>query len=219
MIRSWFSGRKEEALPEELGPLGCAIGGALVIDTLGLEAALAAGDPAMGTPEGGNFVVAAVGTARLDGNSQLTRYYDDEDRIIQVIAPPGGDRESVQDVSLYRPWDSVVPAGRSEWERWIGRGGLVGAPQYDADGILFDRYWGSGEDHADLVEFVETVSDGESSREIQQKCMLYARKVGAAEEMLLLNIEQDLAIEARREGAAIAFLIGYGLGVADIERV
>ncbi|PEQ14718.1 hypothetical protein B2G71_02065 [Novosphingobium sp. PC22D] len=219
MIRSWFGGRKQDALPEELGPLGCAIGGALVIDTLGLEAALAAGDPAMGAPEGGNFVVVAVGTARLDGNSQLTRYYDDEDRIVQVIAPPGGGFEAIQDVSIYRPWDSVVPASRSEWERWIGHRGLVGAPEYDADGLLYSRYWGAGDDHADLVEFVETVSDGESSREIQQKCMLYARRIGSVEEMLLLNIEQDLAHAARREGASIEFLIGYGLGAADVQRV
>ena len=49
--------------------------------------------------------------------------------------------------------------------------------------------------------------------------MLYARTVGAGEEMLLLNIESDLDERARREGSSIEFLIGYGLGVADVQRV
>lgn len=220
MIKSWFGGgRKEPSLPKERGPLRCAISGAFDVDTLGLQAALAAGQPAMGAPTGGPFIVVAIGTARLDGANELTRYYDEDNRILQVIAPPGGGPESVNDVSLYLPWDSVVPGGAGEWQRWTGPRGLIGAPHYDADGILFQRYWGTGDDHADLVEFVETVDDGEHQRRIHQRCMLYARKVGAGEEMLLLNIEADLDEAARREGSSIEFLIGYGLGVADVQRV
>jgi hypothetical protein len=96
---------------------------------------------------------------------------------------------------------------------------MIGAPQYDADGVLFTRFWGSGNDHADLVEFVETVEDGERTRQIHQRCMLYARAVGAGQEMLLLNIEADLDSAAQREGSSIEFLIGYGLGTADVQRV
>jgi hypothetical protein len=220
MIRSLFGGgRKEPALPRERGPLRCAIGGAFDIDTLGLQASLLSGEPAMGAPAGGPFIVSAVGTARLDGDSELTRYYDDDHRMLQVIAVPGGGPETVQDVSLYSSWDSVVPGGAGEWARWTGPRGLIGAPAYDADGILFTRFWGSGNDHADLVEFVETVDDGERQRQIHQRCMLYARPVGAGQEMLLLNIEADLDIAARREGSSIEFLIGYGLGAADVHRV
>jgi hypothetical protein len=220
MIFSLFGGgRKDAPLPAERGPLRCAIAGALDIDTLGLQASLAAGEPAMGPPTGGPFIVSAVGTARLDGANELTRYYDDEHRILQVVAPPDGGRESVVDVSLYLPWDSVVPGGAGEWQRWTGPRGLIGAPAYDADGILFTRYWGTGQDHADLVEFVETVDDGQRQRRIHQRSMLYSRPVGAGEEMLLLNIEADLEDAARREGSSIEFLIGYGLGVADVQRV
>lgn len=220
MIRSWFGGgAKEPQLPPERGPLRCAIAGALEIDTLGLQASLAAGEPAMSLPTGGTFIVSAIGTARLDGNSELTRYYDDDERMIQVLAAPGGGEDTIVDVSLYTPWDSVVPGGPSEWARWTGPRGLIGAPEYDADGILYRRYWGEGQDHADLVEFVETVDDGEARREIHQRCMLYARQVGAGEEMLLLNIERELAQGAHAQGAAIAFLIGYGLGAADIRRI
>lgn len=220
MIRKWFGGGdKTPQLPAERGPLRCAIGGVLEIDTLGLQATLAASEPAMGAPTGGNFIVSAVGTAMLDGVNELTRYYDDEERMIQVMAAPGGGEDTIVDVSFYAPWDSVVPGGPSEWSRWTGPRGLIGAPQYDADGIVFTRYWGEGQDHADLVEFVETVDDGQRTREIHQRCMLYARPVGAGEEMLLLNIERDLAYQAQSQGAAIAFMIGYGLGAADIRRV
>ena len=218
MIGSWFGGRKEPDLPPERGPLRCAITGALDIDTLGLQASLAAGDPAMPPPEGGAFVVAAIGTAQLDGGTELTRYYDDYNRILQVLAAPGGGPETISDVSLYAAWDSVVPGGQGEWARWIGPRGLIGAPEYDADGILFTRFWGSGTDQADLVEFTETVDDGARSRRIHQRCMLYARTVGVGQEMLLLNIERDLD-SGQREGSSIEFLIGYGLGVADVQRV
>lgn len=217
MIRGLFGGRGPSPPPER-GPLAVAIGGALRIDTLSLEAALAAGEPAMGPPEGGTFIVAAIGTATLDGTSELTRYYDEEHRMVQVLAPPGGGREEIRDASLYTPWDSVVPAP-GDWPRWTGPGGLIGGPDYDADGLLFRRFWGEGAGHQDLVEFTETVDDGAARRRIHQRCMLYARQVGAAEEMLLINIERDLDESARREGAAIEFMIGYGLSPADLDRV
>ncbi|WP_120716946.1 DUF2491 family protein [Tsuneonella amylolytica] len=220
MIRGLFgrSGAKP-ALPEERGPLACAIGGALQLDTLSLQAALAGGEPAMEPPEGGVFIVSAIGTARLDGANELTRYYDDEGRILQVIAPFGGGRETMSDLSLYRGWDSVVPAGTSDWARWTGRDGLIGAPSYDADGLEYARYWGDGDGHTDLVEFTETVDDGERRRDIHQRCMLYARPIGSVDEMLLINIETELGAAARREGSAIEFMIGYGLGAADVQRV
>lgn len=220
MIRSLFGGRdRKPDLPPERGPLRCAVGGAFEIDMLGVEASLSAGQPAMGPPKGGAFIVSAIGTARLDGANELTRYYDDDHRMLQVIAPPGSGPEAIADVSLYAPWDSVVPGGAGEWARWTGTDGLVGAPTYDADGIMFARYWGTGNEHTDLVEFVETIDDGEGQRQIHQRCMLYSRAVGAGEEMLLLNIESDLGHIARQEGASIEFLIGYGLGVADVHRV
>jgi len=220
VIGRWF-GRRDSTpeLPPELGPLQVAIGGALVLDTLGLQASLSGGQPAMGAPLGGPFLVAAVGTAELDADNRLTRYYDDDNRMLQVIAPPGKEAERAVDVSLYAPWDSVVPAGRADWEAWTGASGLIGAASYNADGIEFARYWGEGDGRAPLVEFVETVADGTTTRRIHQSCMLYSRAVGAGEEMLLLNIERDLDQRAAREGAAIEFLIGYGLGPADVRRV
>ena len=172
----------------------------------------------MTLPAGGPFIVAAHGEARLDADMVLHRYYDEEHRLLQVMAPPGAGSEGVVDVSLYQPWDSVTPMSEAEWERWTGPRGLIGAPYYDADGIVFQRFWGEGDGRVDLVEFTEDVDDGETKRVIHQRCMLYARPVGAIEEMLLIGIERDLAAGARH-GSSVEFMIGYGLAAADIRRV
>ena len=49
--------------------------------------------------------------------------------------------------------------------------------------------------------------------------MLYSRPVGSGEEMLLINIERDLDDRSVSEGSSIEFLIGYGLGPADLRKV
>ena len=220
MIGRFFKrGTNDESLPRERGPLELAIGHAVEIDTLGIQAEMAAGEPAMGPPEGGPFIVAAHGVAPLDADTELHRYYDNDHRLLQAIVPVGGTQADVQDVSLYVPWDSVAPMSRSEWQRWTGSDGLIGQANYDADGIHFTRYWGEGPDRAPLVEFTETVEDGETTRRIHQRCMLYSRPVGAGEEMLLINIERDLDDRSVAEGSSIEFLIGYGLGPADLRKV
>ncbi|MBP0617473.1 DUF2491 family protein [Jiella sp. KSK16Y-1] len=220
MIFSLFGGKDKSAdLPVERGPLGVALGGAIEIDTLALQADAAGTSPGMELPEGGNFIVVAYGEARLDGETVLSRYYDEDDRLLQTLSASGKPGDAITDISLYSAWDSVVPADRAEWDRWAGPSGLIGQPTYDADGLIFQRYWGEGSGRAQLVEFVEDVDDGERVRQIHQTCMLYARPLGATQEMLLLNIERDIAERASREGGAVAFLLGYGLSPADVRRV
>jgi hypothetical protein len=165
------------------------------------------------------MLVAAYGEARLDATTVLSRYYGDDDTILQVLSPSGRPGEEIFDVSLYRPWDSVVPANAGEWAEWRGSAGRIGQPSYDADGILFDRFWGEGGSRADLVEFVEDVEDARGRRSIHQSCMLYARPLAASREMLLINIERDLDERDRQQGASIEFLIGYGLMAGDVRRL
>ncbi|ORE97855.1 DUF2491 family protein [Aurantimonas sp. 22II-16-19i] len=220
MIFSLFGGKdKADNLPKERGPLGIALGGAIEIDTLALEADAAGTNPGMALPAGGNFIVVAYGEARLDGETILSRYYDEDDRLLQALSSTGKPGDAIKDISLYSAWDSVVPADRSEWNRWAGPAGLIGQPSYDADGIVFQRYWGEGAGRAELVEFVEEIDDGERLRSIHQTCMLYARPLGRTQEMLLINIERDIAERASREGGSVAFLLGYGLSPGDVRRV
>nr|WP_152047464.1 DUF2491 family protein [Aureimonas psammosilenae] len=218
-IFGWGSGAETEAATPERGPLGVSLGGGIEVDTLSLQAAMAGTEPAMPVPTGGMMIVAAYGEARLDASTVLSRYYDSDNTILQVMSASGAPGDELLDVSIYRPWDSVVPASANEWARWRGPNGLIGQPSYDADGILFHRFWGEGAARADLVEFVEDVDDGASRRAIHQSCMLYARPLGQGREMLLLNIERDIDARAAAQGSSIEFMIGYGLMPADIRRL
>ncbi|MEB2847966.1 DUF2491 family protein [Rhizobiales bacterium RZME27] len=216
----WFGKSKHEAaLPKELGPLGAGIGGALEIDFLSLEADVLGGEPAMALPKSGPFIIAAYGEVELDASTILSRYYDEDHRLIQVISTTGKPGDPIDDISFYHPWDSVVPAGPGDWNRWTGPDGIIGQPRYDADGVVYHRFWSEGQGRADLVQFVETVDDGEAQREIHQTCMLYYRPLGTAREMLLINVERDLNYTQAQAGSSIEFLIGYGLGAADVRRV
>ena len=216
---NWFGGgtSNDKPAPIERGPLSVGLGGALDIDFLSLEADALGGESSMALPRSGALIVAAYGQVRLDAATTLSRYYDDQHNMVQVISASGQPGDAVQDVTYYQPWDSVVPAGPGEWARWKGQNGLLGQPHYDADGILFQRFWGEGSDRAEPVQFVEKVDDGERVRTIHQTCMLYYRPLGSTREMLLINIERDL--EQQRAGGSVEFLLGYGLGAADVRRV
>lgn len=224
MMRSLF-GRKNDTeeirkTPEERGPLQVGIGGALDLDMLTLQAALAGKDVSIDLPDLSTFVVAGIGQTMLDADMQLTRYYDDEDRMVQVMGAPDCGPEDIVDATLFVPWDSVVPASRADWVEWTGPGGLLGATSYDADGILFQRFWGDGDGHMDLVEFTEEVDADGMKRQIHQRCMLYARPLGSnTREMLLILTQRDLSGKAAEGGESIEFMLGYGLNAADVKRV
>ena len=216
----WFGRRQnDKALPEERGPLAVAIGGALDVDFLSIEALALGGQPGMAFPVSGPFIVAAYGETRLDASSVLSRYYDDEHRMIQVMSGSGRPGDAVEDITFYQPWDSVIPAGQGEWARWTGPEGAIGEAEYDADGILFRRFWGEGEGRAPLVEFTEQVDDAQTVRSIHQTCMLYFRPLGQTREMLLINVERDLGQGQSRVGSSVEFLLGYGLEASDVRRV
>lgn len=221
MDRLFGRGRREEKTPEpeERGPLAVAIGQAIEIDDITLQASLAGRDCAMPMPSINPFLVAGIGQTMLDADMQLTRYYDNEDRMIQIMGHTGCSIEEAVDVSFYMPWDSVVPAGRSDWDEWTGPNGALGLPTYDADGILYQRFWGDGDGRMALVEFVEEVEADGTKREIHQKSMLYARDLGGLNEMLLILTQRDLKGHAADGGASIEFMIGYGVNSADVKRV
>jgi len=210
---------EEPTPPEEKGPLRVAIGQAIELDELTLQASLSGRRPSMDVPRISPFIVCGIGQTMLDADMQLTRYYDDDDNMVQVMGAPGCEMEEASDVSFYMPWDSVCPASRADWEEWIGPNGCLGLPEYDADGTIFQRYWGEGGGRMALVEFVESVEADGMKREIHQKSMLYSRDLDGLNEMLLILTQRDLQGKAAEGGASIEFMIGYGLNIADVKRV
>ena len=210
----------EKPKHEEKGPLRAAIGSVLKVDTLNLQVALSGAEPSLTLPDISTFVVAGIGQSMLEADMQLTRYYDDRDNMIQVMGAPGCGPEDIVDMTVFVPWDSVVPASKSDWDYWTGPNGVLGDIRYDADGIVFDRFWGDGNGRMALVEFTETVEADGMERDLHQRTMLYARDLGHnTREMLLILTQRDLNARSQQHGASVEFMIGYGLGLDDVATV
>ncbi len=197
------------------GPFGLGLGRAAALDTMRLrleEPRLARGLPPA------TLVISAHGTASLDGDGAIHRYYDDAGAMLQVLCVGGTGDEHVREVTIYHPWDEVVPQGDAEWRTWAGEGGRIGQATFEADGFLFHRVWGeSATNWVAPAEFTETIAAaGGSETRLHQRIMPYRREVGAETETLILAVERDLASDDR---GSITFMIGYGLARVDVTPV
>lgn len=195
------------------GPLGLGLGRAASLDTMRFrleEPRLARGLP----PE--TLVVSGHGVAVLEGAGTIHRFYDDAGTMLQLLCV-GGD-ENVREITLYHPWDEVVPASHGEWAVWDSPSGKIGAAVFEADGFRFERAWGDpATPWVAPAEFTETISfDDGSERQLRHKLVPYRREVGTAIEALIIAVERDLASPDR---GSVTFMIGYGLARADVTPV
>ena len=154
------------------------------------------------------------GVAKLDGGGLLHRFYDDEGRILQFVCMDSV--ENPTEVMILLPWDSVTPQTEREWNNWEGPGGKMRAARYDAEGTVFDRYWGDpSSPDIPLVEFTETIDADEGPRKfVHQKTMAFRRSLpnGNSESLLIIS-EQD---QASADRGLIGFMLGYGLSSNDV---
>lgn len=201
--------------PAVEAPFGLRIGRAVALDVIRYR--LEAGNLAVEVPSG-TLVVSAHGRASLDAGGVIHRFYDDGNTMLQVLCVGGVTDDCVREITLYVPWDEVVPASTAEWARWDGPGSAIGAATFEADGFNFDRVWGDpATPWISPAEFVEDIRTAEgTSRSIHQKLVPYRREVGPLVETLTLAIERDLASQDR---GSVTFMIGYGLARADVEPV
>jgi hypothetical protein len=213
-LKGLFGGGSETP-PARTGPFGLGIGRAVAMDTMRLR--LEEGRLARGLPPP-TLVVSGHGVAELDGTGSLHRYYDDAGAMLQVLCVGGIGDEFMREITLYHPWDEVVPASAAEWATWDGEGGRIGAPVFEADGFRFERAWGDpATPWVAPAEFTETISfDEGETRVLHHKMMPYRREIGTAVEALIIAVERDLASNDR---GSVTFMIGYGLGRADVTPV
>jgi hypothetical protein len=217
-LNKLFGGAKEPAGPTprrtKEGPFGLSLGRAVTFDLIRLKIA---GDAlAMGVPPE-RMVISGHGSVDLGGGSLLHRFYDDNDRMLQVVC--NGSVDEVQEVMLLQPWDNVVPATQGEWLAWLGPNGKMGQAKYNADGIIFDRVWGDpNTPWIPAVEFVEDiVVDEGADKSIHQSSMAYKRILpGDVTENLIIIAERNLALS---DPGDIAFMVGYSLSPADVTPV
>jgi hypothetical protein len=214
-LKGLFGGGDAPATPEVDAPFGLAVGRAVALDVLRYR--LEAPRLAVEVPSG-TLVISAHGTASLDADGVIHRFYDDSNTMLQLLCVGGVTDDCVREATLYVPWDEVVPATPSEWARWDGQGAAIGAAVFEADGFRFDRVWGDpATPWISPAEFVEDIRSADGARRsIHQKLVPYKREVGPLVETLVMAIERDLASQDR---GSVTFMIGYGLARADIEPV
>lgn len=208
-------GGQAPAAPKATGPFGIGIGRAVQLDLIRLrleEKKLARGIPVE------TMVITAHGVAHLDGGSLIHRYYDDHGNMLQVLCQNGITDDCVREITVYHPWDEVVPGTDGEWATWDGPGGRIGQPLFEADGFRFERVWGEpSTPWMAPAEFTEDVEADEGPRKtVHQKLVPYRRDVGTAVETLILAVERDLSSGDR---GAVTFMIGYGLAPSDVTPV
>jgi hypothetical protein len=214
-LKGLFGGGDTPEAPAAEAPFGLDVGRAVTLDVMRyrLEAErLAVPVPAE------TLVVSAHGTASMDGDGILHRFYDDSNTMLQVLCVGGVSDDSIREITLYVPWDEVVPASPAEWARWDGPGAAIGAAVFEADGFNFQRVWGEpSTPWISPAEFVEDIRSADGTkRSIHQKLVPYRRQVGPLIETLVISIERDIASQDR---GSVSFMIGYGLARADVEPV
>jgi len=214
-IQEMLGGAETPAGPRApVGPFGLTLGRAVSLDVMGLKVAQGLALP----PPSETLVVTGYGIASLDGGTAVHRFYDDEHTMLQVMCENGVGPESVREVMLLRPWDTVSPASEAEWRVWDAPGGRIGAARFEAEGLVFERVWGDpSTPWIEPAEFTEEVAVDEGPRSlIHQKVVPYRREVSGVTENLIIAVERDLSSNDR---GSVTFMIGYGLSPADVTPV
>ena len=214
-LKGLFGGESDAPTATTAGPFGLGLGRAVALDTLRLrleEGRLARGQP----PD--TIVITGHGVASLDASALLHRFYNDDNAMLQVLCSGGTGDDSIQEITLYHPWDEVVPTTASEWAVWDGPTGRIGAATFEADGFRFERVWGQPDTPwVPPAEFTEDITIGAGPvRRLHQKIMPYRREVGSVTETLIIAVERDLASNDR---GSVTFMIGYGLALSDVNPV
>ncbi len=201
--------------PPQTGPLGLVLGGAWSAD---LFAVRAHGERFRFEFSDSSAVIVAAGHADLGDGVTLYRYYDDDDQMLQVLA--GSDAvEDVREITLFQPFDSIVPGSAAAWQAWTGQDGWMRAPSFELDdGTRYERAWFTDTPGpAELVEFVEYIRssrDEAVGRRVAQSCMLYTREIPGAEDLYehLLVIKEETGA-----GEAIELMVGIDLRESQLK--
>lgn len=135
----------------------------------------------------------SVGTVDLGQSMYLKRFYfDDEDYWLQVLTHGEQDANG-EDIILFVYDECVSIASEDELKRLAGPDSDIGLPEYEYDGEIFYRQWGTEDGQTELVPLAENVSSPEERYHVNHLSMLYARDVELTErrEFLLFSVEED----------------------------
>jgi len=140
----------------------------------------------------GEIVVEAVSGMELFGLTVSRAYVKAGERqaLFQFNQQKDG---TLLDVNCFQVFQEIYPGTESDWETWLGEGGLIGGQDLNAPGGgTYTRDWGDGA-YCEPVEAEERIFTTQDSPPIvvNHKMMLYSRELGDAQEYMLVSADEE----------------------------
>ncbi|HMW72565.1 MAG TPA: YjfK family protein, partial [Cellvibrionaceae bacterium] len=196
------------SLPKAPEVLGLFLGGSVKIDPLKLRLV----EPDL-IIEGAasDQIIQAVGVIDLDPQTQILRFYTDDDGFIQVLQSGGKGDEYVADVKLWYFYETRSVG--NDWEQVLKHN--ISLPEYSLDGHTFTRSWqAAGSDNPPVAMTEKTYHLEGSVSETDQFLMLYERQANEnLAEYLTLAGEESLCAGTFERNLVIC--TGFDLSAAD----
>ncbi len=163
------------------------------------------------TLDRGTLEIVAQGRIELDdAGGYVHRFYTEDELMLQAVSqsPDGHDAD---DLTLFMPWSSHYPRPGEE-AAFVQ---TISQPVFDLHGVgPYQRFWYDGDEGVQPpVTLWETVWDDRTMarpRHIQQRCMLYARELGADRELLLA-----ISTRPERGDATLDLMVGVPVTTAE----
>jgi len=196
--------------PTEIGPLGLERGRTAEIDSalpLILDG-VSAVKPAQLSQR-----IFSEGVIDLGASHWLSRYYLDDNETWLQVHTTGARDGQLEALILFSYLDAVTLNSEAELARLAGPNSLIGLPEYQLEGNLYQRQWGTEQGQTELNPFVEQVTSLTESYRVQHHAMLYARDLGensSRREFLLFSVEET-------EDATISFTTSLGVSLLSTD--
>jgi hypothetical protein len=154
--------------------------------------------------------IEAIGDIDLGAGSRLYRLYLTDDAFLQIASTNG----EAGDVNLFVYAESINPASKDAFERWVTAGRL---PDYTLGDYSYRRVWGEGDGMAQPVPLEEHVykkSLGTSEYDLTLYSMLYSRELAEMGRSELLLVAGE---DSGPEDFVISQAVGIALSTAEFE--
>jgi len=140
----------------------------------------------------GEMVVEAVSGMELFGLTVSRAYVKTGQR--QALFQFHQDKQgALLDVNCFQVYQEIYPSSESDWEAWLGEGGLIGGQDLNSpSGAVYSRDWGDGA-YAPPVEVQERIftAPDQAPITVTHKMMLYSREIGEDQEYMLVSADDE----------------------------
>lgn len=193
--------------------MGLRLGGSFELDPLMLKL----NNEALTTDScSSTHIIEAAGQCKAEGETNVYRFYTDDEAWLEVTATSGTEEENVIDVKLYHYFETQEVGDDREWDNLLDN--VIGAEQFELNGSVFTRSWGAVGDrhrpvHLNESTFLKTTKLPSSNTDVF--IMLYERETASGPtEYLMLSAE-----EHRMENGDLGrhFVTSTGVGISPTQ--